>query len=77
MKFEEILPLMREGKRAQTSDDKKEGSYWTYGYSEEDKSFSLLKFYQDEDFSVCNGDRYFYGVHLPLHIADESWEIME
>jgi hypothetical protein len=77
MKFEEILPLLREGKKAKTQDDRVSGSFWMLGYSEKDKVYSLLKFYHDEDFGICPGDRYSYGPRLPLYIADESWEIME
>lgn len=74
MKFEEILPLMREGRSAQTQKDKERNIYWMIdNIGDADSS---IECYSDASYanslSECE-----YSDYLSKAIVDETWEIIE
>lgn len=80
MKFEEVLPLMREGKKARHS-KMEDGEYWICGYAGMDgieKWLTLIKMINDPVQNKCTPDtsRWAWGVER-WAIMDDTWEIVE
>lgn len=78
MKFEEVLPLMREGKKARNG-RMKGGEYWTCGYAklngtgETEKWLTLVKIYNNP--FVKDNDIYSWGIERWALMCDD-WEIV-
>ena len=80
MKFEEILPLMREGKKARHK-RMKDGEYWIIGYAELsglDKWMTLIKMFDNpfEKEKYSDGGCYAWGIERWSIMCDD-WEIVE
>lgn len=76
MNFEEVLPLMRQGKKARHL-RMKDGEYWTCGYAsieESDKWLTLIKVF-DNAFDH-DRDSYAWGIERWALMADD-WEIVD
>jgi hypothetical protein len=76
MKFEEVLPLMRDGKKARHA-RMRDGEYWTCGYSSieaSDKWLTLIKVF-DNAFD-CDRDSYAWGIERWAVMMD-GWEVVD
>jgi hypothetical protein len=76
MKFEEVLPLMKEGKKARHA-RMKTGEYWTCGYArfeEMEKWPTLIKIFNNP--FEPDRDIYSWGIER-WAIMDDTWEIVE
>jgi hypothetical protein len=77
MKFEEILPLMREGKKAKYA-LMHEGEFWICGFEGVDKDPTLIKMFDSplqcdcEDFSLPR----YWGIERWAIMCD-TWEIID
>jgi hypothetical protein len=80
MKFEEILPLMREGKKAQTDHDRAYNAYWMCADAK------VNDYWMDDipaatHYTVIRinekGEGKFTAEIFLLLVMDESWEVME
>jgi hypothetical protein len=87
MKFEEILLLMRDGKKAQNDANRKKESFWICG---EQLKSPILEYIdipgiaKEKQATIRCLNKYNIVVHTPISeyircvdIMDESWEIME
>lgn len=83
MKFEDVLPLMREGKKARNG-RMKDGEYWICGKSsfKFDPSLSgwptLIKIFENpfESERTCDANSYSWGIERWAIMCD-TWEIVE
>ncbi len=80
MKFEEVLSLMREGKKARHS-RMKEGEFWTCGYASfkgMDKWPTLIKVFENPFESELHPDttHWAWGIERWAIMCD-TWEIIE
>lgn len=81
MKFEEILPLMREGKKARHA-RMKEGEYWmccNAAFIGTEQTWPTLTKMFNNIFDIqkeCDGGSYVWGIER-WAIMDETWEIVE
>ena len=80
MKFEEVLPLMREGKKAKHG-RMKDGEYWVYAFAKfegMEKWPTLAKVYNNpfEDERNVDISSYSWGIERWAIMADD-WEIIE
>lgn len=76
MKFEEILPLMREGKKAKHA-RMKDGEYWIAGHATHpavDKWPTLIKVFENP--FEADRDSYSWGIERWAIMCDD-WEIVE
>ncbi len=76
MKFEEILPLMREGKKAKHA-RMKDGEYWILCYESfqgSEKWLTLTKMFENPFENDRNS--YSWGIER-WAILEDSWEIVE
>ncbi len=77
MKFEEILPLMREGKKARLASNE-EGEYWICGYQGlkedgSDKFRTILRMDKDGCAPLTTWD---WGIARWMIMSDD-WEVVE
>lgn len=84
MKFEEILPLLREGKMAKHA-RMKDGEYWIVGKSGfkalvglDDEWPTLIKVFKNpfEKEKFCDGGSYSWGIERWAIMCD-TWEIVD
>ena len=76
MKFEEILPLLREGKKAKHA-SMKDDEYWILGYAKfegMDKWPTLIKMFKNP--FEADRDSYSWGIER-WAIACDTWELYE
>ncbi len=82
MKFEEVLPLMREGKKAQMEHNKQEGDYWLLTGNRDEFCrkcrAKTIKTY-DSFNKMRNDDMCYPSIHgiTQWDILDETWEIID
>jgi hypothetical protein len=77
-KFEDILPLMRCGKKAQMTSDRESGVYWICGKAGNESlgipmTPTIIKIQKDD---TCIPDRWSWGIPCWAVMADD-WEIMD
>ena len=75
MRFEEILPLMREGKKARLEDDK-DGEYWICGYSGFDESSKVLTIIRMDKNNCAPTTTYDWGIGRWMVMRD-NWVAVE
>lgn len=80
MKFEEVLPFLREGMKAKHA-RMKNGEYWMCGYASlagSDKWLTLHKIYKNPFENEMNVDSssYSWGIER-WAILEDTWEIVE
>lgn len=76
MKFEEVLPLMREGKKAKHL-RMKDGEYWIYGYASFEgleKWPTIIKIFNNP--FEADKNSYSWGIERWAIMVDD-WEIIE
>lgn len=79
MKFEEVIPFMRQGRKVRMRSDIEEGVYWICGYqslfldTEEARQPIIIKLQKDD---TCIPDRWSWGIPVWAVMA-EDWEVIE
>lgn len=79
MRFEEVLPLMRQGKKARMKIDEEDGCYWvvaTSYFPPDDRTNGIKTIAKIEKDGFFHPNRWSWGIPCWAVMA-EDWEVIE